>query len=77
MIALYSVLLIIAMCFCIFNYWFQKEKYKRLTAVEIKKLNKLNSPAAWMTYFLLSFLFTVILISYYIYNLYIAIFKLG
>lgn len=76
MAILYIILLVIAMCFCIFNYWFQKEKYNRMTTEEIDRLSKFNSPAAWIVYTLISVAATLIIISYYVYNLYLAILEM-
>lgn len=71
------LLLVIAMCFSLFNYWFQKDKYKRLAKEEIKKLNPLNSPSYWLAYFIVTFVATLSIITYYIYKLYMQILKLS
>ena len=77
MYALIFVALIFVMCFCLFNYWFQKEKYRRMSNEEIKRLSSFNSPSAWIAYFIVSFFTTLALICYFVYKMYIEIFKMG
>jgi uncharacterized membrane protein len=71
------ILLMVAMCFSLFNYWFQNDKYKRLSKEEKSKLNWINSPTAWLIYSILSILGTFFLIGYLIYNFFVAAFKMG
>ena len=71
------VLLVVGMCFSIFNYWFQNDKYKRLSKEEIQKLSRVNSPTAWLVYSIVSILGTFFLIGYLIYNFFVAALKMG
>lgn len=71
------VVMVFGMCFALFNYWFQRDKYKRLVREEIKKLNRFNSPGAWLTYTIVFFIGLLVIVSYYIYKLYVAIFQLS
>lgn len=62
------LLLLFAMCFSIYNWWFQHEKYKRLMDNEKKKLSVFNSPIAWGLYSIM-FLLTILGITVYlVYN---------
>ncbi|MCR4435559.1 MAG: hypothetical protein QHH06_02645 [Clostridiales bacterium] len=70
---LLALVMAIGTCFGIFNYWFQRDRYKRMTKEQISRLNKWNSPAAWMVYTILFFTGTLVIVSYYIYKLYTAI----
>lgn len=70
------VILIFGLCISIFNYWFQNDRYKRMTEEEIKRFSRFNSPNAWLLYTMIFFVGTLGIISYYIYNLYVAIMKL-
>ena len=72
-----ALVLLFAMCFSIYNYWFQKEKYKRLFEHEIKKLNRFNSPGAWLLYSILMFLSLLGVLCYVILKYYQAVMNLG
>lgn len=63
------LLSLFGMCFCIYNWWFQSEKYKRYSNEEKKKLNPFNSPAAWGIYTTVFILHILITSGYYIYKL--------
>ncbi|MCX8130207.1 MAG: hypothetical protein N3I35_08925 [Clostridia bacterium] len=71
------LILVIGLCFCIYNHWFQKEKYKRLMDEEIMKQNKFSSPTAWLFYTLIFLAGIFIFFGYYVYDLFIEIFKLS
>ncbi len=68
--------IVFALCFCIFNYWFQKEKYNRLPKAELEKQNKMNSPGVWLAASVILFLALLGIMSYYIYNYYIFVLKM-
>lgn len=67
---------VFGLCFCIFNWWFQKEKYNRMTRDELLRQNKLNAPHVWLSLSIFLFLLILGIISYCIYKYYIAIMKL-
>lgn len=69
--------LVFGLCLCIFNYWFQKDKYKRMTDEELKGKSPANSPGAWLLYAVLLFLALVGTITYNIYVLIMKIMELG
>jgi hypothetical protein len=71
------ILLMVAMCFSLFNYWFQNDKYKRLSKEEKSKLKLMNSPIAWLIYSIVSILATFFLIGYLVYNFFVAALKMG
>lgn len=71
------IFLVVAMCFSLFNYWFQNDKYERLMKEEIKRLNWFNSPSAWLIYSIIFILATFFLIGYLIYNFMLAAMKMS
>lgn len=71
------IVMVMGTCFCVFNYWFQKGRYNRMTREEIGRMNKMNSPAVWLVLMLLFILGTLVTIAYNVYKLYEAIFRLG
>lgn len=70
------ILLVFALCFSVFNYWFQKEKYKTMTENEKRVRSIFNSPSAWLTYTIICILIILGIISYYAYQLMSAVMKL-
>lgn len=76
-IILIVVILIFVMCFCLYNWWFQREKYKTLMDSQKEKLNPLNSPTAWGIYSALSILATFSLIMYYSYKMILSIMNMN
>lgn len=72
-IILIIFILVISLCFCIYNSWFQHEKNKRMFEHEKKNVSIFNNYIAWAVYSLLVFLAIIIIISYEIYRLFIAI----
>lgn len=75
--ALIIIILVIGMCFSIFNYWFQKEKYRRMSKDEIKKQNFFNAPWIWLFASIIMFLCMAGYICYFVYKMYDSIFKLS
>lgn len=61
--------LLFMMCFSLYNWWYQREKYKRLLEQQKKGLNPLNSPAAWAIYSVVSLLAILGVIAYLISDL--------
>ena len=61
--------LLFIMCFSIYNWWFQREKYKRLLDQEKEGLNPFNSPMAWGTYSIISLIIILGIITYIIFDL--------
>lgn len=70
------MLMIVGMCFCIYNWWYQREKYKRLMDDEKKKLSPFNSPFAWACYSVVFLLIILVIVSYYVQRLMISIMEL-
>ncbi len=64
------LILLFIMCFSIYNWWFQREKYKRLMEHEKKGLNPFNSPIAWSIYSVVSLLAILSIITYILYVLF-------
>lgn len=63
-IILIIFILVLALCFCIYNSWFLHEKYKRMLDHEKKKVFIFNSYIAWIIYSLLIFSALIIIIGY-------------
>lgn len=61
--------LLFIMCFSIYNWWYQREKYKRLLEQQKKGLNPLNSPLAWAVYSFVSLAAILGIIAYLISDL--------
>lgn len=61
--------LLFIMCFSIYNWWFQRDKYRRLLEHEKKGLNPLNSPIAWGIYSMISLVAILVIIMYLISDL--------
>ncbi len=64
---------VFGMCFCIFNYWFQKEKYNRMTREQRAKQKRLSSPGIWLLLSILLFVALLAIVSFYIYRYYQAV----
>lgn len=64
---------VFGMCFCIFNYWFQKEKYNRMTGEQRARQKGLSSHVTWLLLSILLFIALLVIISFYIYRYYQAI----
>jgi len=50
-------------CFCIFNWWFQREKFKRMPEDRKKKVSVFNRPSAWICYSLVFILLLFFIIG--------------
>lgn len=58
------LVLLFIMCFSIYNWWFQREKCKRLMDNEKKGLSPFNSPFAWGIYSVVSLLAILGIVTY-------------
>lgn len=58
---------ILGACFCIYNWWFQHEKFKRLLEDQKKKIGKFNTPFAWGCYSIVFILALLAIITYFIF----------
>jgi len=61
--------LVILLCFCIYNCWFQHEKSKRMFENEKKNVSAFNTYIAWAIYSTVIFLAIVFIAGYEIYKL--------
>lgn len=64
-----TLIAVFGLCLGAFNYFFQRDRYNRMTKQESEKLNPMNSPGAWLTYSILFFLVLLSVIGYYTYEL--------
>lgn len=64
---------VFGMCFCIFNYWFQKERYNRMTRNQLAQQRKAASPTTWLVLSIVMFVALLVIISFYIYKYYQAV----
>jgi hypothetical protein len=69
--------LLLLLCFCIYNCWFQHEKSKRMFENEKKNISVFNTSAAWAIYSVVIFLAIVLIAGYEIYNLVIQVKKMS
>lgn len=68
-----AVAAMFGLCFCIFNYWFQKEKYSRMVREELETRGKQESPRIWLILSIILFIALLGIVSYYIYQLALAV----
>ena len=68
-IILIIFVLVLLLCFCIYNCWFLRERNKRMFEHEKKKIFVLNTYIAWAIYSLIVFLAIIIITGYEIYIL--------
>lgn len=66
---------VLLLCFCVYNWWERREKYKRMFDEEKQKLNPFNSPTAWGLYTLGIFLLILGFAGYKIYELMLNIYN--
>ena len=69
-------ILVLALCFCIYISWDQREKDKRMFAHEKKNVSVFNNYIAWAVYSIVIFLSLITIIGYQIYVLMNNIYKL-
>ena len=62
-------ILVMLLCFCIYNCWDLREKNKRMFEHEKKKISTFNSYKAWAVYAIVVFLVIITIAGYYIYGL--------
>ena len=75
-IILIIFILVLLLCFCIYNCWFQREKSKRMFEHEKKNLSIFNNYIAWAVYSLVVFLVILTITGYEIYILMNNIYKI-
>lgn len=68
-IILIIFILVLLLCFCIYNSWFQREKNKRMFEHEKKNVSIFNNYIAWVIYSIIIFLMIISIIGYQIYVL--------
>ncbi len=61
--------LVLLLCFCIYNWWELRERSKRMFEEEKKRINTFNTHTAWGLYALLIFLIILSFTAYEIYKL--------
>lgn len=61
-----TIALLFGLCFSLYNWWFQHEKYKRYLDHEKRTLSPWNSPFAWGCYTLIFFLTILGVILFFI-----------
>ncbi|MDF2987371.1 MAG: hypothetical protein K0R50_2881 [Eubacterium sp.] len=61
--------MVLLMCFCIYNWWERREKSKRMFDDEKKKINIFNTHTAWGFYSLIILLGILGYMGYQIYKL--------
>jgi len=69
-------ILVLLLCFCIYNSWFQREKDKRMFEHEKKNVSIFNNYVAWAVYSIVIFLSLITIIGYQIYVLMNNIYKI-
>ena len=60
---------LLLLCFCLYNWWDPREKYKRMFDEEKKKINPFNSHTAWGLYAVAIFLIILGVTAYKIFDL--------
>lgn len=60
---------VLLLCFCVYNWWERREKYKRMFDEEKHKINPFNSHTAWGLYAVGIFLLILGFAGYAIYDL--------
>jgi len=75
-IILIIFILVLLLCFCIYNSWFQHEKSKRLLKHEKNKIFIFNNYKAWAIYSIVIFLALITITGYEIYILIQNIYKM-
>ncbi|PYG84998.1 hypothetical protein LY28_03356 [Ruminiclostridium sufflavum DSM 19573] len=75
-IIIIMLVLVILLCFCIYNSWFQREKNKRMFEHEKKKVSPFNSYIAWAVYSVIIAAAIFSVVGYEIYVLMDAIQKI-
>ena len=68
--------LLLLMCFCIYNWWERREKSKWLFVEEKKKINPLNTHTAWGIYAFAALLAILGIAAYEIYQLMLKIYTI-
>ena len=68
-LVLVMLVLVVLLCFCIYNSWFQREKSKSMFEHEKKKISPFNSYKAWAIYSIVIVLVIFLIIGYQIYAL--------
>jgi len=68
--------MLLFMCFCIYNWWDLREKSKRMFEEERKKINPFNTHTAWGIYALVILLALLGIAGYQIYKLMDAIYNM-
>ncbi len=63
------LVLVMSLCYCIYNWWYQREKFKRMLDHEKKKISPFNSHNAWAIYSIVIGLAIFLIIGYQIYVL--------
>lgn len=69
-------ILVLLLCFCIYNSWDRREKEKRMFKNEKKNVSVFNSYIAWAVYAILIFLTLISIMGYNIYILINGIYKM-
>jgi len=69
-------ILVLVLCFCVYNSWFQREKNKRMFDHEKKNVSTLNNYIAWAVYSIVVFLAIITIIGYELYVLMNNIYKM-
>lgn len=68
-------ILLLLMCFCIYNWWFLREKNRRIPNAQKGKLPVMNNHIAWGIGSLALLLIILSLLGYELYNLIVNIMK--
>lgn len=69
-------ILVLLLCFCIYNSWDRREKEKRTFKNEKKNVSVFNNHIAWAVYSILIFLTIIAIMGYNIYVLMNQIYKM-
>jgi heme/copper-type cytochrome/quinol oxidase subunit 2 len=75
-IILVLFILLLLMCFCIYNWWFLREKNKHIPNIQKGKLSVLNNPVTWGISSLTLLLIMLSILGYELYNLIVNIMRL-
>ena len=75
-IILVLFILLLLMCFCIYNWWFLREKNKRIPNIQKGKLSVLNNHITWGIGSLVILLVILSILGYELYNLMVTIVKM-
>jgi hypothetical protein len=68
--------LLLLMCLCLYNWWFLKEKNKRIPNVQKVKLSVMNNHITWGIGSLVILLIILSFLGYGLYNLIVNIIKM-